>query len=317
MEKLISGIHHITALAEEPQRNIDFYTGVLGLRLVKKTVNFDAPQIYHLYYGNETGAPGTLLTFFPYEGIKRGRRGSRMITSTGFSAPYYSISYWEYRLKRFKIAFTKPAVRFEKETVIYFEDPDGMGLELVFNDHDPRSAFTYGNIPLEHSIKGFYHAEIWAHEPELTADLLTGKMDHRLMAVENNRYRYASTDQPGCFIDIVHMTDKPEGIMGGGSVHHIAFNTANRQTQETMRSKISESMLNPTPVIDRNYFTSIYFREPGGVLFEIATTGPGVEIDEPREKLGESFMLPLQYEPYRNDLEKMMKPLKLNLNNYI
>lgn len=317
MEKLITGIHHITALADEPQRNIDFYTGVLGLRLVKKTVNFDAPEIYHLYYGNETGAPGTLLTFFPYEGIKRGRRGSRMITATGFSVPHYSISYWEDRLKRFKIAFTKPTVRFEKETVIYFEDPDGMGIELVFNDHDPRSAFTYGNIPLEHSIKGFYHAEIWAHKPDLTADLLTGEMDHKLIAVENNRYRYASTDQAGCYIDILHMPDKPEGIMGGGSVHHIAFNTANRQTQETLRSKIAESILSPTPVIDRNYFTSIYFREPGGVLFEIATAGPGVEIDEPREKLGESFMLPLQYEPYRNDLEKMMKPLKLNLNNYI
>lgn len=316
MEKLITGIHHITALADDPQKNIDFYAGVLGLRMVKKTVNFDAPEVYHLYYGNKTGDPGTLLTFFPYSGIQRGRRGNRMMNTTGFSVPAYSLGYWQQRLKRFKIDFSAPLERFQNETVIYFEDHDGTGIELVFNEKDPRPAFTYGTIPIENAIKGFYNAEIWLDELQPTVDLLTNEMGHVLTAESGNRFRFAPSDAPGNYIDLVHSPGLQKGLSGAGSIHHIAFNTANRESQEQVRIKIARCMLNPTHIIDRNYFTSVYFREPGGVLFEIATAGPGMDIDEPVEHLGETFRLPQQYEPYRDEIEKLVKPVRLQLNNY-
>ena len=316
MTKLITGIHHITALANDPQKNIDFYSGILGLHFVKKTVNFDAPEVYHFYYGNEIGEPGTILTFFPYEGIQKGRRGKGMLNTTAFSVPSSSIGFWENRLKRFNIDYKNFIERFETEVVLYFEDPDGLGLELVFNDKDLRKGFTYGHIPIEHSIKGFYNAEIWEEGYERTAGLLTGQLDHILIAEKGNRFRFAASNKPGSYIDILCFPDTLRGLGGGGTVHHIAFATDNTETQIELRNKISERMLNPTPVIDRQYFKSVYFREPGGVLFEIATMEPGFAVDEEHDHLGEELKLPPQYEKHRTEIQKVIKPVSLNLDNY-
>ena len=312
MKKLITGIHHVTALAGEPQQNLDFYTGILGLRMVKKTVNFDAPDVYHFYYGNELGDPGTILTFFPYEGIQKGRHGKGMLNVTTFSVPASSLNYWENRLKQYNVKARPVEDRFEGEAVLYFEDPDGLGLELVFNDKDQRPGFSYGSIPEEHAIKGFYSVEIWQEGYERTAGLLTGIMDHRLIAEKGNRFRFAATNRPGNYIDLICMPDSLRGLGGGGTVHHIAFNTADGEGQAAVRRKLIQGGFDPTPVLDRQYFESIYFREPGGVLFEVATAKPGFSVDEDPKKLGEGLMLPPQYETRRELIEKAVKPVQLN-----
>lgn len=316
MEQLITGIHHITAIAGHTQKNIDFYIGILGLRLVKKTVNFDAPEVYHFYYGDEAGNPGSILTFFPYEGLVKGRHGKGMLNTTSFSVASSSLNYWLERLKRFRINYKEPQERFEGETVVYFEDTDGLGLELVFNDSDKRPGISQGHIPLQHSIKGFYSVEIWEEGYERTAGLLTEQLDHDLIAEKGNRFRFAATNTPGNYIDILCSPDRMKGLSGSGTVHHIAFATPNRKSQEEVRLRIIKRMLNPTPILDRNYFTSVYFREPGGVLFEIATSGPGFAIDETLEHLGEALKLPAQFEPRRTELEKKLIPITINNDQY-
>lgn len=312
MQNLITGIHHVTALAGEPQRNLDFYTGILGLRMVKKTVNFDAPDVYHFYYGDEKGLPGSIMTFFPYEGIQKGRHGKGMLNTTSFSVPLISLLYWEKRLKQFNINYKPAQDRFEDEAVIYFEDPDGLGLELVFNDRDERPGFTYGNIPGEHAIRGFYNIEMWQEGYERTAALLKEGLDHQLIAEKGNRFRFAATNSPGNYVDILCMPDALRGLGGGGTVHHLAFSTPNNKSQLQVREKLNKLGANPTPVLDRQYFESIYFREPGGVLFEVATADPGFAIDEAPEKLGEELKLPPRYESRRALIEKTIKPVQLN-----
>lgn len=316
MDQLITGIHHVTAIAAGAQKNIDFYSGILGLKMVKKTVNFDAPSVYHFYYGDETGNPGSILTFFPYEGLAHGRQGKGMLNTTTFSLPVASIDYWLERLKRFSITYKQPQERFEGEAVVYFEDADGLGLELVFNDKDTRPGFTHGHIPTEHSIRGFYNVEIWEEGYERTAGLLTEQLDHRLIAEKGNRFRFAATDAPGNYVDIICSPDSLKGLAGSGTVHHIAFSTPNAAAQQEVRLRIVKRMLNPTPVLDRNYFTSIYFREPGGVLFEVATAGPGFTVDENRDHLGEELKLPAQYEADRAEIEKKLAPVALAPGNY-
>jgi len=316
MTQLIKGIHHVTALAGKAQTNLEFYAGVLGLRLVKKTVNFDAPEVYHLYYGNETGDPGTILTFFPYDDIDYGRHGKGMINTTTFSLPSSSLEYWEQRLKRFNVEYKEPEDRFSNEIVIYFEDPDGLGLELVFTDNDVRAGYTHGDIPQEHSIKGFYSVEIWEEGYERTAGLLTRDLDHTLIAEKGNRFRFAATNTPGNFVDILCLPDRLRGLSGRGTVHHIAFRTESTDTQILVRNKLSERSLNPTPVLDRQYFKSIYFREPGGVLFEVATEPPGFAIDEPVDRLGEHLKLPPLIEPHREQIQAVLKPISLNWDKY-
>lgn len=316
MKQLITGIHHVTAIAADAQKNIEFYTGILGLRLVKKTVNFDGPEVYHFYYGNETGAPGSILTFFAYTGLIAGRHGKGMLNTTAFSVPSSSLNYWLERLKKFDINYKKPQERFESEVVVYFEDTDGLGLELVFNDRDTRPGFTLGNIPIEHSIKGFYNVEIWQEGYERTAGLLTAQLDHKLIAEKGNRFRFAATDTPGNYVDILCSPDSMKGLAGSGTVHHIAFNTPDKNTQAEVRLRIVKRMLNPSPVLDRNYFTSVYFRESGGVLFEVATAGPGFAIDESIEHLGGELKLPAQFEPNREHIEKALPPVTINLDKY-
>ena len=316
MAQLITGIHHVTAIASNAQYNIDFYTGILGLRLVKKTVNFDAPEVYHFYYGNEQGDPGSILTFFPYEGLVNGRHGKGMLNTTAFSVSAAGINYWMERLKRFEVPFKKPQERFNGEIVLYLEDEDGLGLELVFNETDQRPGYALGPIPYEYAIKGFYNVEIWEEGYERTAALLTEQLDHRLIAEKGNRFRFAATDMPGNYVDVLCSPDSMKGLAGSGTVHHIAFATPNLQAQEELRLRIVKRMLNPTPVLDRSYFTSIYFREPGGVLFEVATSGPGFAIDEPLQNLGTSLKLPSQFEPERTHLEQTLTPITINLEKY-
>ncbi|MEO5681708.1 MAG: VOC family protein [Chitinophagaceae bacterium] len=316
MEKLITGIHHVTAIAADAQKNLDFYVGLLGIRLVKKTVNFDAENVYHFYYGDELGHPGSILTFFPYQGLTNGRHGKGMLNTTAFSLPTASMNYWMDRLKKFGIPFKAPQERFTNELVIYLEDPDGLGLELIFTDMDNRHGYTYGHIPPEYAIKGLYSVEIWEEGYERTAGLLTEQLDHVLIAEKGNRFRFAATDTPGNFVDIICAPDSLRGLAGSGTVHHLAFSTADKAAQTEVRKRILQRMLNPTPVLDRNYFTSIYFREPGGVLFEVATAGPGFTVDEEKDHLGEALKLPAQYEMNREKIEQSLKPVQLDLKKY-
>ncbi len=316
MEKLITGIHHVTAIASDAQKNLDFYAGVLGLRLVKKTVNFDAPEVYHLYYGDELGNPGSILTFFPYQGLIAGRHGKGMLNTTTFSIASSSLDFWIRRLKRFNIKHKDPEERFEGELVVYLEDADGLGLELIFNDKDRRTGYAGGPIEAEHSIKGFYSVEIWEEGYERTAGLLTEQLDHTLVAEKGNRFRFAANDRPANYIDLLCSPDSLKGLAGSGAVHHLAFSTPDRSSQEAVRLKIVKRMLNPTPVLDRNYFTSIYFREPGGVLFEVATALPGFAADEDPLHLGEALKLPEWLQKDRERLTNILPPLILNTENY-
>lgn len=315
MTQLIVGLHHITALASDPQKNVNFYAGILGLRLVKRTINFDAPEIYHLYYGNENGTPGTILTFFPYMDIPEGRKGKGQLTVTSFSISEHALDYWMKRLDRFHISYEQPQQRFE-EVVIYFEDHDGLGLELVANAKDKRPGFTYGNIPSEYAIKGFYGMTLSEECYEKTAGLLVGQMDHQLVAESGNRFRYSASGKPGDFVDVLCQPDTLKGLAGFGTIHHVAFATANDDTQLHAREKLIKLGLNVTPVLDREYFHSIYFREPGGVLFEIATLPPGFTVDEDISHLGEKLQLPPWHEKNRTMIEKILPPISLNTKDF-
>lgn len=316
-KQLVTGIHHVTAMADDAQKNLEFYAGILGLRMVKKTVNFDAPDVYHLYYGNETGAPGTIMTFFPFAGIMRGRHGKGQMTVTSFSAPASSLDYWLKRLKKFNINHSAPQQRLDGELFISFQDPDGLGLELVFNQVDQRPGFTYGAIPAENAVKGFYGAELAEEGYERTAALLLESMDHRLIAEKGNRFRYSASGIPGDFIDIVCVPDSQRGLGGGGTIHHLAFATPDDATQLEVREKLLTKGVQVTPVLDRQYFHSIYFREPGGILFEIATNPPGFAIDEHPSKLGDALKLPAWYESSRDKIEKGLKPIQLNTDKFM
>lgn len=315
-KQLIKGLHHVTAMASSPQENVDFYVGLLGLRLVKKTVNFDAPDVYHLYYGDEDGSPGSIMTFFPFRNMKPGRQGLGQAATTTFSIPKTSVDYWLRRFEQFGVRHKPPQERFG-DVVIYFEDNDGLGLELIANDRDLRPGFSYGHIPLEHSIRGFYSVELWEKTYERTEAMLVQLLDHEFVAEAGPRRRYAPKDgQPGQIIDIVWQGVNHYGTGGSGTVHHIAFDTPSDESQLEVRERIAAAGFYPTQVLDRQYFHSIYFREPGGVLFEVATTPPGFVLDEEKAHLGESLKLPPWQEHRRNYIEQLLEPIILNLENY-
>lgn len=315
MKPLITGIHHITAIAGNPQQNIDFYTGILGLRLVKKTINFDAPDVYHFYFGDGLGNPGTVFTTFPFAGARRGTKGTGELTYTAFSVGKDSLDYWILRLRKFGVVVSDVLERFG-EQLIRFEDHDGMGIELIANSRDDRPGWTYGHIPAEHGIKGFYGATLNLHAEELTAKLLTGHMDYRLIGQEGQRFRYGTEGKPGDIVDILVDPEGHRGMQSAGSVHHIAFRTANVETQLEVQSILMQNGYMVTEVKDRNYFKSIYFREPGGVLFEVATDEPGFAIDEEEAHLGELLKLPEWAEPSREKIGKNLVPVKLDFGSY-
>lgn len=311
METLINGLHHVTVLAGDAQRNVDFYTGFLGQRLVKKTINFDAPDVYHLYYGDETGSPGSIMTSFPYGNIPRGRKGVGQLTYTAYSIPTAGLSFWMDRLHEANIAYAGPNKRFD-ETYIRFEDFDGLGIELVANDDDQRPAWDNGKIPLEFAVRGFHTVTLNESNVDRTVELLTGIMQHKLVAEEADRFRFAvGVGKSGHFVDVLHSPKDTRALQGAGSVHHVAFSTDSDDTQLVLQDQLANAGHHVTPVQDRNYFHSIYFREPGGILFEIATNPPGFAIDEPAESLGQALMLPEQYEARRASLEAALPKIEL------
>lgn len=304
-----SGIHHVTAIAGDPRRNLDFYGGVLGLRLVKKTVNFDDPDTYHLYYGDRVGNPGTIMTFFPWGEAPRGRIGAGQLTVTSFSVPRDTLGFWMQRLVEQGIRFERPREKLG-ETVLTFEDPDGLRVELVAAD-DPRDGWADGPIPAEHSVRGLHHATLLVEHSGRTVELLTRTLGLTRLGDEEGRTRFAAGEGgPGALVDVSDGTGFPDGSMGVGTVHHIAFRVRDGEQQLRMREKVERLGYGPTPVIDQQYFHSVYFREPGGVLFEIATDAPGFTADESEEHLGEELKLPPQHEPRRERLQKTLPPLE-------
>ncbi len=316
MKPLITGIHHITAIAGNPQDNIDFYTGILGLRLVKKTINFDSSDVYHFYFGDEIGSPGTVFTTFPFTGARKGTKGTGELTYTAFSIPTESLDYWITRLRKFDFSVSDILTRFGNK-LIRLEDHDGMGIELIANNSDDRKGWTYGQIPLEHSIRGFYGATLNLRSKEGTAELLTKHMDYRFIGEENGRFRYGTAGKAGDIVDILVNPNGNRGQQSAGTVHHIAFRTANTSSQLEIQEILLTKGYQVTEVKDRNYFMSIYFREPGGVLFEIATDEPGFAIDEEEAHLGELLKLPDWAEPSRDKIEAALAPVTVNAANYV
>jgi glyoxalase family protein len=299
----IEGIHHITAIASAPQVNLDFYTGFLGLRLVKRTVNFDDPGTYHFYYGDEAGRPGTILTFFPWPGARRGRHGIGQVTATSFSIPEASIEFWRERASRYGVQISEEERERFGKRVLSFSDPDGLALEFAATGQ--AGAGWHGStIPAEHAIAGFAPSTLSIDRYEHTARLLVDTMGFRLTAQDGARYRFeVGNGGPPATVDLVCIPAAPRGSGGAGTVHHIAWRTPDDRNQRDWHTRIADAGLNVTPIIDRSYFRSIYFREPGGVLFEIATDTPGFTIDETLEELGSSLKLPPQYESARERIE--------------
>lgn len=304
------GLHHITAIASDPRTNLDFFTRVLGLRFVKKSVNQDDPGTYHLYYGDNVGSPGTALTFFPWLGLRRGRPGTGQAYATGFSVPAAALAFWQERLARLDVPTLALETRFG-EQVLPLADPDGMRLELIFTvETDPRAPAVSRDVPAEHAIRGFHSSTLALTDATATAALLTDAMGYRLHAQENHRARYATADGgPGTYVDLLTDPKLPRGLNGAGTVHHIAFRVATEADQVAAHDLLGELGLGVSPVIDRAYFKSIYYREPGGVLFEIATDQPGFAIDESVETLGTKLSLPPRLEPHRAEIEKILPPL--------
>jgi glyoxalase family protein len=307
----IGGIHHITAIASAAAENLAFYEKVLGLRLVKKTVNFDDPYTYHLYYGNSVGAPGTLLTFFPWEKLSRGKTGAGMVAAVAFSIPTGSIAYWQKRLNLHDIK-TKESKRFG-DRAIQFEDPHGLQLELIGSPSAlPTSIWQASPIPPPHSIIGLHSATALLNSFAGTQVLLTDLMGMVFQDKEDNRYRFKMKNDAGCglYYDVVVDAGVEHGRQGGGTVHHIAFRTPTYAEQKNWQKLLMARGFSATPIIDRKYFKSVYFHEPGGVLFEIATDPPGFAVDESYEKLGRNLKLPDQYEPMRTAIEHRLPKLQ-------
>ncbi|MEH7179739.1 ring-cleaving dioxygenase [Neobacillus vireti] len=301
MSKKTMGIHHITAIVGHPQENVDFYAGVLGLRLVKQTVNFDDPGTYHLYFGDEGGKPGTIITFFPWAGARQGKIGGGQVGVTSYVVPEGALEFWENRLEKFKVPFTKTA-RFG-EQYLQFDDPHGLHLEIVEREEGPVNEWNFGGVTPEVAIKGFGGATLLSTQPNKTADLLENVMGLELVGKEGEFARYRSSADIGNVIDL-KLTVNGRGQMGVGTVHHIAWRAIDDQDQLDWQKYVAANGYGVTPVQDRNYFNAIYFREHGEILFEIATDPPGFAHDESQETMGEKLMLPEQYEPHRGQIER-------------
>ena len=306
----MSGIHHVTAIAGKAPRNVDFYTRALGLRLVKKTVNFDDSGTYHLYYGDEAGRPGTILTFFPWEHAAPGRNGNGLAEETAFRVPRESIGYWTHHLIEHGAAPSAPERRFG-EPVLAFADPDGLRLALVGVADASEPAWKGGAVPAEHAIRGFHGVTLMLDQAAPTGAVLTDVFGFAEVGREDRFMRFAShqTDA-GAIITVRETGGFLPGRQGRGSVHHIAFRAADDAQQAAMARKVRETHgLQPTEQRDRNYFRSVYFREPGGILFEIATDAPGFAVDEPVASLGQALKLPPFLEPRRREIEAALPPL--------
>lgn len=293
-----TGIHHITAMVNDAQRNIDFYAGVLGLRLVKKTINFDRPEVYHLYFGNEAGDPGTVITFFPWENQMKGRIGTGQVGVTSYVIPAGSLSFWKDRLKRFGVRFIQN-VRYG-ETYLQFQDPDGLEIELVERNEGAMNPWSYGGVTSDVAIKGFGGATLISAQPHKTAEVLEDILGLEPVGQEESFLRFKT--EIGNTIDI-KLSPSVRGLMGAGTVHHIAWRARDEEDHQRWRELLVEKGFYPTEILDRNYFKALYFHEGGGILFEIATDAPGFGVDEPANALGKKLMLPSWLESKREELE--------------
>lgn len=311
MNREILGLHHVTAIARDPDLNLDFYSGVLGMRLVKRTVNFDDPGAYHFYYGDETGRPGTILTFFVWPSAPRGTRGPGQVTDLTFSVPDGSMPFWADRLKGHGVTVQGPIRRFEEE-VLSFTDPEGLHLELV----SPAgirgdNGWKKGPVPLEHGIVGFHSVTLSESQLKETNLLFLKTLDFHVIGEERDRTRYlVGAPGNGTFLDVVRSPGGEMGRIAVGTVHHVAWRVATDEIQLAWRNKLLGSGRYVTPVNDRKYFNSIYFHEPGGVLFEIATDPPGFTVDERLDRLGNELMLPTWLEPARGQIEDGLPRLR-------
>ncbi len=314
MSSTVHGLHHVTAIAGDPQENLDFYTGVLGLRLVKRSVNQDVPDTYHLFYADAAGTPGTDLTFFPWPAMGPGRAGTAMAMEVSFAISRGSLGYWQDRLGALGLSTAPVETRFG-ETTLPFRDPHGLHLALVVTE-EPRETVPWANSPVPgvHQVRGFHAVRLWVRRLAATTALLTTVMGFRLLAVEAGWHRLGIGDGgSGCLLDVCELPTEQPGAWGVGMIHHVAWRVRDAQEALALRGRLMAAGLQPTPLIDRFWFRSVYFREPGGVLFELATDGPGFAVDEDPACLGEQLILPPWLEPHRQAITAVLPPLRLSL----
>lgn len=311
-----SGLHHVTAIGGDPQRNVDFYARALGLRLVKTTVNFDDPSVYHLYYGDGEGRPGTLMTFFPWPGVTGGRHGNGQATATAFSVPEASLGWWERHLADTGVQTSRSRTHGEEETLTFL-DPDGLRISLVAHPQgDPRDPWDTPLVPAEHAVRGLHSVTLQVSQEDATAGMLTEGLGLRQVGGSGDRLRFAAGDGgPGALVDVLVTPDAPRGLVAGGTVHHVAWRVSDDATQVAWRDELVDKGVSVTEIRDRQYFRSIYFREPGGTLLEIATDGPGFTADEPLLELGRALRLPPWLEPRREQIRDSLARLDLPEEN--
>jgi len=309
----VHGIHHVTAICGDPQQNLDFYTEVLGLRLVKRSINQDAPDTYHLFYADAEGHPGTDLTFFPWPQMPAGQRGTGLAVEVGFAVPQGSLSYWAERLAKVSGTVEDPEKRFG-EPALRFRDPHGLALSLTEAEGPAElTPWQESPVPERHQIRGFHAVRLWERNLAATARFLGKALGYEPAGEEGGWHRFGvDGGGSGRWIEVKELPAERRGNWGTGAVHHVAFRVADEVEQLGVRQRIEAAGSQPTPVIDRFWFRSVYFREPGGVLFEIATDGPGFSVDEDPAHLGEQLILPPWFEPQRQQIESTLPPLRLH-----
>ncbi len=317
-QESITGIHHVTAIAGDAQRNVDFYTTVLGMRLVKRTVNFDDPGTYHLYYGDEVGSPGTILTFFPWPNASRGREGAGQVNGVALAVPPASLGFWLARLVSHGVEHGEIGTRFG-ERLIPLRDPDGMRIEIVASsDAVDIPGWDDGPVHAEHAVRGVHADTVWTEHAAETYALVEGPLGMRRVGKEEATTRFVAADGgTGAFLDVRDVAGFWKGTLGAGTVHHVAFRVPDDDAELAMLDVVRKAGVGSTDVVDRKYFHSVYFREPGGTLFEIATDEPGFTVDEPPELLGSALQLPPHAEQNRDALDVDLPPIVVPSPNRI
>lgn len=310
--RAIPGIHHVTAIASDPSRNLSFYTETLGLRLLKRTVNHDDPGTWHLYFGDAAGTPGTVLTFFPHPNARPGRAGNGMVVATALTVDRDALAWWADRLRDRGVEVDEIATRLDGQRFLPFRDPDGLALELVPTADETRGEPWEGSeVPVERAIRGFHGVTLGLADAEPAARFLTGTLGLRESARSGNRTRLAAADRaPGAYVDLLHRPGGSPGRIATGTVHHVAWRAGDTDSQARWRERVAAAGTDPSAVVDRHYFRSFYFRAPGGVHFEFATEGPGMTRDEPADALGERLVLPPWLEDRREEIEARLPPLE-------
>lgn len=312
MNTSVHGIHHVTCIAGDAQENLNFYVGVLGMRLVKKSVNQDDPGTYHLFYADGAGTPGTDLTFFPWSNMQPSWLGTGLTVEVPFAVPTGTLEYWQERLEQYSVTYDDLETRFGERT-LPFRDPHGLHLALVETD-DERPFVPWDDSPVapEHQLRGMHTVRLWERRREPTHKVLTERMGFTLLDSDDGWYRYGvDGGGSGKFIEVKELPDKRRGQWGTGGIHHVAWRVTDSDEQMQVRSSVADAGLRPTSQIDRFWFKSVYFKEPGGVLFELATDGPGFDRDEEPEHLGEELILPPWLEAHRDEIENALPPLEM------